>query len=98
MLSINKEVEFSCFFCKYSSIFLSHTISFVASVATTYYSFVVESSGTDYLRDLQEIVVDVRIIVYQEVDTLVSLSPSNSESKYPMGLNSSTLEYLCPNS
>ena len=59
--------------CKSSSIFLSHTISFVASAAATYLDSVVESARTDCLCDLQEIVVDPRLGVYLEVDTLVSL-------------------------
>ena len=94
VLSTNNGVEFSFFSCKYSSIFLSHTISFVASAATTY--SVVESIGTDYLRDLHETAADPRLIVYPKVDTHVSLSPSKYEFEYPISLNSSTLEYLSP--
>src|SRR5713226_8923213 len=96
VLSINNKVEFSCFSCKSSSIFLSHTISFVASAADTYSSSVVESTGTDCFRDLHETTADPRLIVYPEVDTPVSLSPSKSESEYPISLKSSTLEYLSP--
>ena len=51
VLSINNGVDFSCFSCKSSSIFSSHTISFVASAAATYFDSVVESSGTDCLHD-----------------------------------------------
>src|SRR5882762_4773336 len=98
VLSINNGVEFSCFSCKSSSIFLSHTISFVALAAATYSASVVEFAGTDYLRDLHETVADPRLIVYPEVDTPVSLSPSKSESEYPISLKSSTLEYLIPTS
>jgi hypothetical protein len=54
VLSTRRGVEFTCFSCKYSSIFLSHTISFVASAAATYSASVVESVGTDCLHDLQE--------------------------------------------
>ena len=96
VLSINNGAEFSCFSCKSSSIFLSHTISFVASVAATYSASIVESSRTDYLCDLHEIAADPRLIVYPEFDTPVSLSPSKSESEYPISLKSSTLEYLSP--
>ena len=87
-------MEFSFFSCKYSSIFRSHTIYFVASATATYSSSVVESAGTECLRDLHETAADPRIIVYTEVDTPVSLSPSKSESEYPIILKSSTLEYL----
>jgi hypothetical protein len=58
VLSTRRGVEFTCFSCKSSSIFLSHTISFVASTIATYFSSVVESVGTDYLCDLQETVAD----------------------------------------
>ena len=97
-MSINNGVEFSCFSWKYSSIFLRHTISFVASATATYSASVVESAGTDCLRDLHEIAADPRLMVYPEVDTPVSLSPSKSESDYPISLKSSTLEYLSPTS
>ena len=73
VLSINKGVEFSYFSYKYSSIFLGHTISFVASAISTYFSYVVESVGTECLCDLHEIVVDPILIVYLEVDTPISL-------------------------
>ena len=98
VLSTNNGVEFSCFSCKSSSIFLSHTISFVASAAATYSASVVESARTDYLHDLHETAADPRLIVYLEVDTPVTLSPSKSESEYPISLKSSTLEYLSPTS
>ena len=62
------------------------------------FSFVVESAGTDCLRDLQETAPDPRLIVYPEVDTPVSLSPSKSESEYPIKLKSSTCVYLIPRS
>ena len=96
VLSINNGVEVSCFACKYSSIFLSHTISFIDSTTATYSSSVVESARTDYLRDLHETAADPRLIVYPEVDSHVFLSPSKSESEYPISLKSSTLEYLSP--
>ena len=48
VLSIMSGVEFTCFTCKSSRIFLSHTISFVASTAATYSA----SVGTDCLREL----------------------------------------------
>ena len=54
VLSIMSGVDCTCFTCKSSRIFLSHTISFVASAAATYSAFIVESAGTDCLRDLQE--------------------------------------------
>ena len=73
-----------------------HTISFVASAAATYSASVVESAGTNYLRDLHETTADPRLIVYPEVDTSIFLSPSKSESEYPISLKSSTLEYLSP--
>ena len=98
VLSINNRVEFSCFSWKYSTIFLSHTISFIASTAATYSASVVESARTNYLRDLHETAVDPRLIVYPEFDTPVSLSPSKYESEYPISLKSSTLEYLSPTS
>src|SRR6266849_1110049 len=98
VLSTNNGVEFSCFSCTSSSIFLSHTIPFVASAAATYSASVVESARTDCLRDLHETAADPRLIVYPEVDTPVSLSPSKSESEYPISLKSSTLEYLSPKS
>src|SRR5712692_8293743 len=82
VLSTNNGVEFSCFSCKSSSIFLSHTISFIASAAATYFASIVESAGTDCLRDLHETAADPRLIVYPKVDTHVSLSPSKSESEY----------------
>ena len=50
--SINNGVEFPCFSCKYSSIFLSHTISFVTSTAATYFASIVESVGINYWHDL----------------------------------------------
>src|ERR1700728_3884390 len=84
VLSIMSGVDCTCFTCKSSRIFLSHTISFVASTATTYYASVVESAVTDCLRDLQEIAPDPRVIAYLQVDTPVSLSPSKSESEYPI--------------
>ena len=77
VLSTNNGVEFSCFSCKYSSILLSHTIYFVASAAATYSAFVVESVGTDCLRDLHETATDPRLIVYPEVDTPVSYRHQN---------------------
>ena len=43
VLSIMSRVDCTCFTCKSSRIFLSHTISFVASAAATYSAFVVES-------------------------------------------------------
>ena len=76
VLTINKGVEFYCFPFKYSSIFKGYTISFISSMPTTYSSFVVDSTGTDCLRDLQETIVDPRLIVYLETNTHVSLSPS----------------------
>ena len=42
VLSINNGVEFSCFYCRSSSIFLSHTISFIALAAATYSASIVE--------------------------------------------------------
>ena len=45
-------------------IFLSHTISFVASAAATYSASVVESARTDCLRDLHETAADPKLIVY----------------------------------
>jgi len=74
-------VDCTCFTCKSSRIFLSHTISSVASVAATYSSSVVESAGTDYLHDLQEIAPNPKLIEYPEVDTPVSLPPSKSKSR-----------------
>ena len=81
VLSIMSGVDCTCFTCKSSRIFLSHTISFVASAAATYSAFVVESAGIDYLCDLQETTPDPRLIAYPEVYTRVSLSPSKSESE-----------------
>jgi len=52
VLSIMSGVDCTCFTYKSSIIFLSHTISFVASVAATYSTFVVESAGTNCLHDL----------------------------------------------
>lgn len=73
--------EWSLLYLFYPQIFKkSHIISFFASIAATYYAFVVESTRTDCLRDLQEIAPNPRLIAYPEVDTLVSLSPSKSES------------------
>src|SRR5712692_2820169 len=96
VLSTSNGVDFSYFSCKYSSIFLSHTISFVASAAATYSASVVESARTNCLCDLHETAADPRLIVYPEVDTPVSLSPSKYESEYPISLKSSSLEYLSP--
>ena len=93
VLSINKGVEMSCFSYKYSSIFLRHTFSFVSSISSTYFAYIFESTGTRCLCDLQEIIVDPRLIVYPEVDTHVSLPPPESESMYPMSLQYSTLVY-----
>ena len=73
-------------------------MSFVTSAIAAYSTSVVESIENDCLCDLQEIVVDPRLIVYPEVDTPVSLSPSKSESMYPMTFKSSTLVYLSPKS
>ena len=91
-------VDCTCFTCKSSRIFLSHTISFVASAAAMYSASVVESAGTDCLHDLQETAPNQRLIAYPEVDTPVSLSPSKSESEYPIKLKSSTCVYLIPRS
>ena len=70
----------------------------VSLVISTYSASIDKSTRIDYLRDLQEIVVDPRLIVYPGVDTPVSLSPSKSESVYPISLRSSTLVYLSPKS
>ena len=91
-------VDCTCFTCKSSRIFLSHTISFVASTTATYYASVVESAVTDCLRDLQETAPNPRLIAYPEVDTLVCLSPSKCESEYPIKLKLSTCVYLIPKS
>jgi len=45
-------VDCTCFTYKSSRIFLGHAIYFVASAAATYLASVVDSTGTDYLRDL----------------------------------------------
>jgi hypothetical protein len=94
VFSTRRGVELTCLSYKYSSIFLSHTISFIAFVATTYSSFVVESIGTECLHDLQEMIVDPRLMRYLQVDTPFSLSPTKSKLQYLIMLNSSTLEYL----
>ena len=96
VLSIMSGVDCICFTCKSSRIFLSHTISFVASAAATYSASVVESAGTDCLCDLQETTHDPRLIAYPEVDTPIYLSPSMSKSQYPIKLKSSTCVYLIP--
>ena len=70
---INKGVDFSCFSCKYSNIFLSYTISFIASTSSTYSVSTVNYTGTNCLCDLQETTDDPSLIVYPEVNTLVSL-------------------------
>jgi len=57
-------VDCICFTYKSSRIFLSHTISFVASATATYSASVVESAGTDCLHDLQETTPDPRLIAY----------------------------------
>ena len=62
MLSIKRGIEFTCFSCKSSKIFLSHTFSFVASSVATYSASVVESVGTDYWHDLHETTPDPRLI------------------------------------
>ena len=62
VLSIMSGVDCTCFTYKSSSIFLSHTISFIASVAAMYSTSVVEYAGTDCLRDLQETARDPRLI------------------------------------
>jgi hypothetical protein len=99
VLSIRR-VEFTCFSCKSSSIFLSHTIFFIAYTATTttYYASVVEFVETDCLHDLYETTIDPRIRRYPEVDTPFSSSPTKFESTYPIRLKSSTFEYLIPKS
>ena len=93
MLSTNKGVEFTYSSHKYSSIFLSYIISFVAFVITTYFVVVVESMGIDCLCDIQEIDVDPRLVRWPKIDIIVSFSPSNFESEYPIRLKSSSLEY-----
>jgi hypothetical protein len=52
---------------------MSHTISFISSATTTYFYSIVESIGTDCLRDIQEKTIDPRILRYPEVDTQFSL-------------------------
>ena len=98
VLSIMSGVDCTCFTYKYSRIFLSHTISFVASAAAMYSASVVESAGTNYLHDLQETSPEPRLIEYPEVDTPISLSPSKFESEYLIKLKSSTCVYLIPKS
>ena len=93
VLSVMSGVECICFICKYSRIFLSHTISFVASAAATYSASVVESDGTNYLLDLHETTLDPRLMVYPEVDTPVSLSPSKSESEHMIKMKSPGYAY-----
>jgi len=61
-LPIMRGVECTCFSYNSSIIFLSHTISFVASAATTYSTSVVESAGIDCLRDLYMTALDPRLI------------------------------------
>jgi hypothetical protein len=58
VLSTKRGVKFTYFSCKSSSIFPSHVISFVASAATTNFA----SIGIDCLCDLQEIVIDPRLM------------------------------------
>jgi len=87
-------VDCTCFTYKYSRIFLSHTISFVASAVATYSASVVESTGTNCFPDLHETIHNPRLIAYPEVDTLVSFSPSKFELDYPIKLKSSTYVYL----
>ena len=62
VLLIMSGVDCTCFTYKYSRIFLSHNISFVASAVATYSASVVESVGTDFLCDIQEIAPDPRLI------------------------------------
>jgi hypothetical protein len=62
VLSTRRGVEFTCFSYKSSSIFMSHTISFVASTTATYSTLVVEFAGTDCLHDLQETTADSRLV------------------------------------
>ena len=60
--SNSKGLELSYFYCKSLIIFPSHTISFVASVETTYSSSVVECAKTNYLCGLQETIADARFM------------------------------------
>lgn len=96
VLLTSRGFEFTCFSCKSSSIFLSHTISFVAFFGTTYSTYVVESIGTDCLHDLQETTIDPILVRYPEVDTPFSLPPSKSKLECAIRLNSSILVYLSP--
>jgi hypothetical protein len=66
-------------------------LTFVTSTITTYYAFVVEFVGADHLCDLQEIVVDPRLMRYPEVDTPFFLFPFEFESICPTNLKSSNL-------
>jgi len=63
LLSTRRGLEFTCFSYKSSIIFLSHTISFVTSMDATYFASVVEYVGADYLCDLQETIVDTRLMI-----------------------------------
>jgi hypothetical protein len=92
VLATRRGVEFTYLSYKYSSIFPSHTISFVSSSTATYSSFVVESSETYCLCDLETNAYP-RLMIYLEVDTPFALSQTMFELEYPIGLNSSTLEY-----
>lgn len=63
VLSIRKGVELTCFSYKSSRIFLSHAISLVSSTTATYFSFVMESTGTECLCYLQDTNIYPRLIL-----------------------------------
>jgi hypothetical protein len=79
VLSTRRGVEFTYFSCKSSSIFLSYTISFVSSIVFTYSTSIVESTGIDYLRDLQDTTTNQGLTREPQVDTPFYLSPSKSK-------------------
>ena len=57
VLSTRIGFEFTCFSFKFSSIFLSHTISFVASVAATYSTSIMEFSRIDCLISMRLLLI-----------------------------------------